>query len=111
MSNYSIGFIEQFPQTMAVGELAAPVDWVQGGYLFIVPPAGMAMLEASYTAQRAQGCDVHRLTTARLKERWPSMVVDDLAGGMHSPGDGWGDPNGMLHGLRREAISLGVEFI
>ena len=111
MSNYSIEFIEQFPKAMAVGEREAPVDWVQGGYLFIVPPKDMPMLEASYATQRAHGCDVHLLTPAQLKERWPSMMVDDLAGGVHSPGDGWCDPNGLLQGFRRKAISFGVEFI
>ena len=111
MSNYSIEFIRNFPRAMAVGEREAPVDWVEGGYLFIVPPAGMAMLEASWEAQRAQGCEVDLLTPAQLKERFPSMHVDDLAGGVHSPRDGWCDPNGLLQGFRRKAVSLGVEFI
>ena len=38
MSNFSIDFIKSFPQTMAVMEggitREAPVDWVEGGYLF-----------------------------------------------------------------------------
>jgi len=111
MSNYSIAFIKEFPRAMAVGEREAPVDWVEGGYLFIVPPEGMAMLEASWEAQRAQGCAVDLLTPAQLKDRFPSMYVDDLAGGVHSPRDGWCDPNGLLQGFRRKAVSLGVEFI
>jgi len=111
MSNYSIPFIQGFAQTMAVGEREAPVDWVEGGYLFIVPPEGMAMLEASYATQRAHGCEVHLLTPAELKQRFPSMFVGDLAGGVHSPRDGWCDPNGLLQGFRRKAISLGAEFV
>ena len=111
MSNYSIEFIQQFPRAMVADGREAPVDWVEGGYLFIVPPEGMAMLEAGYEAQRAQGCEVHLLTPAQLKERFPSMYVEDLAGGVHSPRDGWCDPNGLLQGFRRKAISLGVVFV
>ena len=110
MSSYSIDFIKAFPQAMAVGEREAPVDWVEGGYLFIVPPQGMAMLEAAYETQRGLGCEVYLLEPEQLKESFPSMVVDDLAGGVHSPRDGWCDPNGLLQGFRRKAISLGAEF-
>lgn len=46
LSNFSIDFIKRFPQHMAADGRAAPVDWVEGGYLFIVPPQGMRMLEA-----------------------------------------------------------------
>lgn len=111
MSNFSIEFIKAFPQAMAVDGREAPVDWVEGGYLFIVPDEGMGILEQSYEAQRAQGCEIDLLTPAQLKERFPSMYVDDLAGGAHSVRDGWCDPNGLLQGFRRKAISLGVDFI
>jgi len=111
MSNWSIEFIQAFPQAMAVDGREAPVDWVEGGYLFIVPPEGMGILEQSHAAQLAQGCEVELLTPAQLKERFPSMRVDDLAGGSHSPRDGWCDPNGLLQGFRRKAISLGASFV
>lgn len=111
MSNWSIDFIKAFPQAMAVDGREAPVDWVEGGYLFIVPPEGMGVLEESYAAQRAQGCEVDLLTPAQLKERFPSMHVDDLAGGSHSLRDGWCDPNGLLQGFRRKVVSLGVTFV
>jgi glycine/D-amino acid oxidase-like deaminating enzyme len=115
MSNYSIDFIKKFPHAMAVETVDsvrdAPVDWVEGGYLFIVPPEGMKLLESNYAIERAHGCDVHLLSPAQLKERFPSMYVDDLAGGVHSPGDGWCDPNGLLQGFKRKAISLGVQYV
>jgi glycine/D-amino acid oxidase-like deaminating enzyme len=110
MSRWSIDFIRRFPETMAVGDRPAAVDWVEGGYLFIVPPEDMAMLEANCTAQRAQGCRVDLLTPGELKARFPSMHVADLGGGVHSPHDGWCDPNGLLQGFRRKARALGVVF-
>lgn len=111
MSKFGRDFIRRFPTEMAVDGREAPVDWVEGGYLFIVPPEGMALLEANFEVQRRHGCEVELLTPAALKERFPSMHVDDLAGGVHSIRDGWCDPNGLLQGFRRKAIALGVDYI
>jgi len=111
MSLFGRAFIRDFPATMAVAGRAAPVDWMQGGYLFIVPPAGMALLEANHRAQRAEGCDVDLLAPAELAGRFPSMRVDDLGGGVLSPGDGWCDPSGLLQGLRRKSIALGATYV
>jgi glycine/D-amino acid oxidase-like deaminating enzyme len=111
MSKFSRDFMRAFPETMAAEGRIAPVDWVEGGYLFIVPPQGMAQLEANYESQRAHGCEVELLTPAALKERFPSMHVDDLGGGVHSLRDGWCDPNGLLQGFRRKAIACGVAYV
>ena len=111
MSKFSIDFIKTFDQTMAVGDVSAPVDWVEGGYLFIVPPLGMDLLESNYAVQRKRGCDVQLLTPTDLKTRFPSMFVDDLGGGVLSPRDGWCDPHGLLYGFKRKAVSMGVEYL
>jgi len=111
MSKFGRDFIQAFPQAMAVDGREAPVDWVQGGYLFIVPPEGLPLLESNYRVQRAHGCDVEMLGPAELAARFPSMFVGDLAAGVHSPGDGWCDPNGLLQGLRRKAIAQGAHYI
>jgi glycine/D-amino acid oxidase-like deaminating enzyme len=111
MSTFGREFIRDFPRAMAVDAREAPVDWVQGGYLFIVPPRAMPLLEANYERQRALGCDVELLDPSQLAQRFPSMRVDDLGGGVHSPGDGWCDPNGLLQGFRRKAIALGAEYV
>jgi FAD-dependent oxidoreductase domain-containing protein 1 len=115
MSNFSIPFIKSFAETMAAirdGERReAPVDWVDGGYLFIVPPEGMALLESNAIAQRAQGCEILLLSPAELRERFPSMYVGDLGGGVLSPRDGWCDPNGLLQGFKRKCVSMGVTFV
>jgi FAD-dependent oxidoreductase domain-containing protein 1 len=111
MSRFSRDFIKAFPATMAVEGREAPVDWVTGGYLFIVPPAHMGMLEANFAEQQRHGCEVEFLTPEALKARFPSMAVADLGGGVHSTQDGWCDPNGLLQGFRRKAIALGVGYV
>jgi glycine/D-amino acid oxidase-like deaminating enzyme len=111
MSLFGRAFIRSFAETMAVDGNPAHADWVQGGYLFIVPPEGMPMLSGNYRTQRTLGCDVDLLSPAELAQRFPSMNVWDLGGGVHSPGDGWCDPHGLLQGFRRKAASLGVRYV
>jgi len=111
MSNYSLPFIEQFPQTMAVNDEPAHVDWHGGGYLFIVPDKGWAMLRENHAVQVAQGVRADLLDRDGLVARFPSMNVQDLAGGVHTPDDGWCDPNGLLRGFRRKALAQGVAYV
>ena len=111
MSLFGIDFIRHFPERMGTEDHSAPVDWVEGGYLFIVPPDQIAFLEANVRVQRAHGCVVDLLEPRKLAERFPSMRVDDVGAGAHTPHDGWCDPHGLLWGLRRKAIELGVVYL
>jgi FAD-dependent oxidoreductase domain-containing protein 1 len=112
MSNFSIERIKQFSTEMAVGSDAAPIDWVEQGYLFIVQGANaLQMLEENAQVQQSLGADVRMLDRSGLQQLLPSMHVDDLDGAAYSPGDGWCDPNSFLQGTRRKIKSLGVEFI
>ncbi len=111
LSLASIAFIRDFPTTMAVGDAPAHVDWVAGGYLFIVPPEAVAALEGNARRQAALGCNVVVLDPAGLRARYPSMNVDDLGAGVLTPDDGWCDPSGLLWGFRRKAASMGARYV
>ncbi len=111
MSTFSIDFIRDFETIMESNGRPAPVDWVEGGYLFIVPPDQVKGLERNVRKQRDAGCVVDLLTPGELKARFPSMNVDDIGAGAHTPHDGWCDPNGLLWGFRRKAVELGATYI
>src|SRR5215510_6163140 len=111
MSLFSIQFIRDFSRDMSLLDRPAEVDWVEGGYLFIVPPEHTKSLEANVELQLARGCEVELLTPAELREHFPSINVDDLGGGAYTPRDGWCDPNGLLWGFRKKAQSLDVAYI
>jgi len=111
MSLFSINFIKRFPQAMATPGREAPVDWVQGGYLFIVPAEYVAMLQGNCEVQRAHGCNAELLDGAGLASRFPSMRVDDLAAGVHTPDDGWCDPFQLLQGFKRKVADLGAKYV
>jgi glycine/D-amino acid oxidase-like deaminating enzyme len=111
MSTYSIDFIKNFDATMGTKDRPANVEWVEGGYLFIVPPEQVANLTRNTQIQRSHGCVVDLLSPSELKARFPSMYVDDLGVGAHTPHDGWCDPNGLLWGFRRKAVELGAIYL
>src|SRR5574340_1496834 len=111
MSLDSIAFIRSVPERMRTATREAPIDWVEGGYLFIVPPEHVAMLEANHAEQRRLGCEADLLDPKELTARFPSMRVDDLGAGVHTPRDGWCDPHQLLHGLRRKVVELGADIL
>jgi len=111
LSNYSIPFFEAFPETMAIDGVRAEIGFHKNGYLFIVPPEDVDNLRVNFEIQRDHGCNVVLLDQEGLKERWPSMNVDDLGSGVHSPDDAWLDGHSVLRGFRAKAIELGAIFI
>lgn len=111
LSNFSIPFFERFDRDMAVDGEPAVINFRKGGYLFIVPPRSVSVLESNHRVQTANGVRAHLLDPKRLKDTFPSMIVDDLGAGVHSPDDGWLDPHSVLLGFRRKVRALGTQMI
>ncbi len=111
LSNFSIPFFERFAEDMAVDGERAEIGYRRGGYLFIVGENGAGVLESNAGIQIKLGVRLDVLTPPEIKDRFPSMRVDDLALAAHSVEDGWLDPNGVLQGFRRKARKLGASFI
>src|SRR5690348_2959460 len=55
MSNFSIPFIADADETLAVDGMPAHVEWRPGGYLFIVGAADLPVLRANWDVQQAHG--------------------------------------------------------
>ena len=111
MSRFGLDFVCDFAARMSLTDAPAHADFVEGGYLFIVPIEHVMLLEANARVQRALGCEVRLLGPAELKATFPSIRVDDLGAGAWTPHDGWCDPHGLLHGVRRKAVALGARYI
>ena len=111
LSKFGLDFFADFERAMAVDGEPAPIGFTRGGYLFIVPPAAIPVLQANFEIQQRHGVDVRWLDPAALKARFPSMRVDDLGAGVHSPTDGWLDPSSVLQGLRRKARTVGAQLV
>jgi len=111
MSRLSLDAYRDFEQLMAVGGEPAPIGFRRGGYLFLYSPEQAAILERNFRTQRDLGCPVELLDRDGLKRRFPSLGLDDVAVGCHSPEDGWVDPYSALLGFRRKAQSQGAVYL
>jgi glycine/D-amino acid oxidase-like deaminating enzyme len=113
MSQFSIDWFQNFHQHVAVNGEAPDLNWKQRGYLFIVPPDAerVASLQCHHRLQQGLGVKVEMLDPPALKQRFPSIEVTDLGAASLSPEDGWLDPNAVLQGLRKRALSLGATYL
>ena len=111
MSNFSIPFYRDFNRLMAVEGEAPEIGFKQQGYLFIMPPEGVGILEGNARLQRSLGVQVDVLDGPALQRRFPSLHVADIGAAAHSPEDGCLDPNAALQGFRRKARAQGAEYL
>ena len=111
LSNHSIPVYQNFHRVMAVNGEEAEIGFKKNGYLFIVPPKDVPTLARNFERQGQHGVNVEWLEPNKLKERFPSMLVDDLGAAVQSHDDGWLDPYAVLMAYRKKVKSLEVELI
>jgi glycine/D-amino acid oxidase-like deaminating enzyme len=109
ISRFGVEVIKHPDRYLAVDGEGPEVDFVENGYLFLATDAGLATLERNHATQRALDVPVLLLTPAELRDRFPWITVEDLAGASLGLADeGWFDAHALLQGFRRRARSLGV---
>lgn len=112
MSQFAIEFLRNVGQELAVDGDPADVALVEGGYLFLASDQGLAQLHANADIQQGLGADLVRLAPDQLRDRFPWLNVDGIAGGVFGQsGEGWLDPYSLLMAFRRKARSLGVRYV
>lgn len=112
LSAFGARFFRQASDLLAVEGEGAELNFMEAGYLFLASPAGLETLRENQRRQRELGAEVLLLTPEELRDRFPWLEVGDLAGGgLGISGEGWVDPYSLLQGLRKKAISLGVEYL
>jgi FAD-dependent oxidoreductase domain-containing protein 1 len=111
LSNHSIPVYQNFNRLMAVNGEEAEIGFKKNGYLFIVPPRDTPVLAQNFERQARHGVNVEWLEPSQIKERFPSMRVDDLGAAVQSHDDGWLDPYAVLMAYRKKVKSLEVELI
>ncbi len=111
ISLFGIGFLRAIGETLAVDGEKPEIGLNEGGYLFLATPAGAPILAGNHALQTELGADIVRFDPAGLKDRFPWLAVDDLAGGCWGrTGEGWFDGYGLLQAFRRKARSMGVVY-
>ncbi|NTX26741.1 FAD-binding oxidoreductase [Burkholderia pyrrocinia] len=109
MSDYSIKFIQTLDNEAA--DDLAKVNWQAKGYLFVVPPEGIGLLESNLAVQRRMGVSAELLTPSQIADRFPMLRVDDLGAGVYSPDDGWFDAQRFHAVVVQRARDAGVQFV
>lgn len=106
LSQVSIPFLERFEE-----ETGSPFRFHQLGYLLLAyNEAELDELRRNAAFQRRYGVAVEEWTPQDCRRRVPAMYVDDLAGAVFGPKDGYGDPYEILQGFVKRGRELGVRY-
>ena len=113
ISRFGIEVIKHLDRWLGVvGQPAPEIDFVEGGYLFLATAAGLPILEGNHAVQRQHDVPVALLGPMELRQRYPWLNVEDVAGGSLGLSDeGWFDAYALLQAFRRRARSLDVEYV
>lgn len=111
ISQYGLEVLETFADEMAVGDDKPDVAFRQQGNLFLTDEAGKEATLKGLETQQNLDCPVEWLDPADIKERFPLIRVDQLAGGTFGSRDGTMDAHAVLMAYRKKAIELGAKCI
>ena len=108
MSLYGAAFVKRAGEILAVDGDGPELAFREDGYLVLAPPAGLGRLRENVELQNRLGARIAFLAPDELIHRFPWLNTEGLAGGaLGLEGEGWFDPEALLHGFRKKAISLG----
>ncbi|HEX6947575.1 MAG TPA: FAD-binding oxidoreductase [Acidimicrobiia bacterium] len=111
ISQYAMEVLEDFADTMAVGDFRPDAQMRKQGNLFLVDADGRDAAIAGLAAQQKLGCDSMWLESDEITRRWPTLASETLVGGTFGPSDGSVDPAAVVEGYRRKALSMGAETV
>jgi len=111
ISQYGFEVMETFPEDMAVGEFRPDPAPRHQGNLFLTTESDEPIARSGMERQISLGCDVEWLDADEVARRYPPYAGDGFIGGTFSQIDGSVDPNAVLHGYRRKAAAMGVEYL
>jgi sarcosine oxidase len=111
MSIFGAAFVKAAAEHLSLPGERVDLPFVENGYLFLATAAGLPVLARNHALQTELGAEIAFLDPAGLRQRFPWLNTEDLAGGSHGlANEGWTDPYSLLQAFRRKAIQLGVEY-
>ncbi len=112
MSLFAGRFVQQVHELLAVNGETPDLSFKQQGYLFLATDTGLPVLQENCALQRQLGGTTELMDRDRLAARFPWLNLEGLAAGAFGPAnEGWIDPAALLHGFRKKARALGVQFV
>lgn len=111
ISQYAMECLEDFAETMAVGDFRPDPQMRKQGNLFLVDAEGREAALAGLANQQHLGCDSIWLDMEDIVSRHPALATTGLVGGTFGPSDGSVDPNAVVEGYRRTALASGAQAV
>ena len=112
MSRYGQTVYKNFAQLMDVNGEPGVFPFREYGYLHLVTGAkNVRTVEQNWRTQTELGVPNEILDRNEISQRFPALRSDDIDAGLFGPQDGFIDPYSAVTGMRRKAMSLGVEYI
>ena len=111
ISQYAFEVLEQFEDTMAVGEDKLNITYRREGNLFLIDESMRRAAKESLALQKRLGCQVEWWSPGKIKQRFPLYDMTGLVGGTYGPQDGHFDAYAVLMGYKAKARSLGAKYI
>lgn len=90
-------------------EVGVDAGFRRVGYVFTVPPDGVAAWRAQAATVAAGGGRVELLDAAEAARRWPWLSLDGVSMVSYGPDDGVLDPHAVTLGWLRAALATGAE--
>lgn len=113
ISQFGMEFIDRFHELVEVDGHAPEINFRGTGYLFLAADEhDLAKLESQMEVQHEQGAYTRLLMPGQVKDEFPYMDVESIAGArMGSLREGSFDGWALLQGLRQRAVHNGVTYI
>ncbi len=111
LARYSVPFYEQFDDLMAGAWGTPQAHFHQRGYLILMHAENQAALRQKYETQRQLGVEIELLSPEDVRELIPHFNIDDIAGGIFGPRDGYINPRGALQGFVERSRELGCSWL
>ncbi len=113
LSLWSLQFLRQVGDELAVGDERPALGLVEPGYLYLASTAaGEATLRAQQPLQCRLGADIALLDAGALALRFPWLHTADLRlGSLGLSGEGWFDGPALLQAFKRKAQACGARFV
>jgi glycine/D-amino acid oxidase-like deaminating enzyme len=111
ISQYAFEVLEQFEDTMAVGEDKLNISYRREGNLFLIDENGRSVAKDILALQKSLGCRVDWWAPEKIKQHYPLYDMSGLVGGTFGPQDGHFDAYAVLMGYKAKARSLGAQYI
>ena len=109
---YGAHFLKHIDEHLMVDGETPDVGFRERGYLLLSTAEALPLMRDNNAVQRECGADIHFQSPAQLRERFPWLSTEGLAGAfLGLSNEGWVDPYSLLQAYRRKARSTGVDYV